>query len=147
MLYLKSSKGTKLTNNYKKVEFIMTKQTVAEKFEAVAKVLMVAGAPTELIDFINERKAMHEKRTSNKKRGLTKTQKENLAHVEKINAFFFEQADPEVAYTSTEVAQAIGGEIADFTPQKMTALLKQVENVEKVSKATNDKKKVGYKAK
>lgn len=123
------------------------KQTVAEKFAEVARVLVAAGAQTELVDFINERKEQHEKRTTGKKRGLTKTQKENLAHVEKINAFFFEQADPEIAYTSAEVAQAVGGEIADFTPQKMTALLKQVENAEKVAQATSDKKKVGYQAK
>lgn len=122
------------------------KQTVVEKFEAAAKVLAAAGAPIELVDFINERKEMHEKRAINKKRGLTKTQKENLVHIEKINAFFFEQADPEVAYTSAEIAQAVGGEIADFTPQKMTALLKQAD-VEKVAQATSDKKKVGYKVK
>ena len=121
--------------------------TVAEKFAKVAEVLTTVKAEAELIDFINERKEQHEKRTTNKKRGLTKTQKENLVHVEKINAFFFEEADPEVAYTSAEVAKAVGGEIADFTPQKMTALLKQVENAEKVAQATNDKKKVGYKAK
>ena len=125
----------------------MEKMTVAEKFTKVAEVLTTVGAPTELVDFINERKVMHEKRTSNKKRGLTKTQKENLVHIESISAFFFEQADPEVAYTSKEVAEAVGGEIADFTPQKMTALLKQVENAEKVEQATSDKKKVGYKAK
>lgn len=124
------------------------KMTIAEKFAEVARELIAAGAPSELVDFINERKAMHEKkRTSNKKRGLTKTQKENLVHIEDISAFFFEQADPEVAYTSAEVAQEVGGEIADFTPQKMAALLKQVENVEKVAQATSDKKKVGYKAK
>lgn len=123
------------------------KQTVAEKFAEVARVLVAAGAQTELVEFINERKEQHEKRTTGKKRGLTKTQKENLAHVEKIEAFFFEQADPEIAYTSAEVAQAVGGEIADFTPQKMTALLKQVENAEKVAQATSDKKKVGYQAK
>lgn len=123
------------------------KQTVAEKFAEVARVLVAAGASSELVDFINERKAMHEKRTSNKKRGLTKVQKENLAYIEKISSFFFEEADPEVAYTSAEVAQAVGDEVANFTPQKMTALLKQVENVEKVAQATSDKKKVGYKAK
>lgn len=123
------------------------KMTVAQKFEEVARVLVAAGAQAELVEFINERKAMHEKRASNKKRGLTKTQKENLVHIEKISTFFFEQANPEIAYTSAEVAQAVGGEIADFTPQKMTALLKQVENVEKVAQATSDKKKVGYKAK
>lgn len=123
------------------------KMTVAQKFEEVARVLVAAGAQAELVDFINERKAMHEKRTSNKKRGLTKVQKENLVYIEKISSFFFEEADPEVAYTSAEVAQAVGDEMADFTPQKMTALLKQVENVEKVTQATSDKKKVGYKAK
>lgn len=123
------------------------KQTVAEKFAEVARVLVAAGAPSELVDFINERKEQHEKRTKGKKRSLTKTQKENLVYIEKISAFFFEEADPEVAYTSAEVAQAVGGEIENFTPQKMTALLKQVENVEKVDQATNDKKKVGYKAK
>lgn len=123
------------------------KMTVAQKFEEVARVLVAAGAQAELVDFINERKVMHEKRTSNKKRGLTKTQKENLVYIEKISNFFFEEADPEVAYTSAEVAQAVGDEVANFTPQKMTALLKQVENVEKVDQATNDKKKVGYKAK
>lgn len=123
------------------------KQTVAEKFAEVARVLVAAGAPTELVDFINERKEQYEKRTKGKKRGLTKVQKENLAYIEKISAFFFEEADPEIAYTSAEVAQAVGDEMADFTPQKMTALLKQVENVEKVAQATSDKKKVGYKAK
>ena len=123
------------------------KQTVAEKFAEVARVLVAAGAPTELVDFINERKEQHEKRTKGKKRGLTKVQKENLVYIEKISAFFFEEADPEIAYTSAEVAQAVGDEMADFTPQKMTALLKQVENVEKVAQATSDKKKVGYKAK
>lgn len=123
------------------------KQTVAEKFAEVARVLVAVGAQTELVDFINERKAMHEKRTKGKKRGLTKTQKENLVYIEKISSFFFEEADPEVAYTSAEVAQAVGDEVANFTPQKMTALLKQVENVEKVAQATSDKKKIGYKAK
>lgn len=123
------------------------KQTVAQKFEEVAKVLVVAGAPTELVDFINERKEQHEKRAKGKKRGLTKTQKENLVYIEKISAFFFEEADPEIAYTSAEIAEAVGDEVANFTPQKMTALLKQVENVEKVAQATSDKKKVGYKAK
>ena len=65
--------------------------------------------------------------------------------VEQINAFFFEQANPEVAYTSKEVSAAIEG-MAAFTPQKMTALLKKAD-VERVDKATNDAKKVGYKVK
>lgn len=121
------------------------KMTVSEKFEQVLGILKVAKASDEVVEFIEERKAMHEKRATKSKGKLSKVQKENLELVEQINAFFFEQANPEVAYTSKEVSLAIEG-MADFTPQKMTALLKKAE-VEKVDKATNDAKKVGYKVK
>ena len=147
MLYLVCSKEANLLTNYKKVEFIMKKEkiTVSEKFEQVANVLKVAKASPELIEFIEERQAMHEKRNASKSTSLTKTQKENLVLVEKINEFFFTEADPEIAYTSQEVSKAIEG-MEDFTPQKMTALIKKA-NVERVEKATNEPKQVGYKAK
>lgn len=121
------------------------KLTVGEKFEQVLSILKVAKASDELVEFIEERKAMHEKRATKSKGKLSKVQKENVELVEQINAFFFEQANPEVAYTSKEVSLAIEG-MADFTPQKMTALLKKAD-VERVDKATNDPKKVGYKVK
>lgn len=121
------------------------KLTVGEKFEQVLSILKVAKASDELVDFIEERKAMHEKRATKSKGKLSKVQKENVELVEQISAFFFEQANPEVAYTSKEVSLAIEG-MADFTPQKMTALLKKAD-VERVDKATNDPKKVGYKVK
>ena len=121
------------------------KMTVSEKFEKVLGILKVAKASDELVEFIEERKAMHEKRATKSKGKLSKVQKENLGLVEQINAFFFEQASPEVAYTSKEVSLAIEG-MANFTPQKMTALLKKAD-VERVDKATNDPKKVGYKVK
>ena len=121
------------------------KMTVSEKFEQVLGILKVAKASDEVVEFIEERKAMHEKRATKSKGKLSKVQKENLELVEQINAFFFEQANPEVAYTSKEVSLAIEG-MADFTPQKMTALLKKAD-VERVDKATNDAKKVGYKVK
>ena len=121
------------------------KLTVGEKFEQVLAILKVAKASDEVVEFIEERKAMHEKRATKSKGKLSKVQKENVELVEQINAFFFEQANPEVAYTSKEVSAAIEG-MADFTPQKMTALLKKAD-VERVDKATNDPKKVGYKVK
>ena len=121
------------------------KMTVSEKFEQVLGILKVAKASDEVVEFIEERKAMHEKRATKSKGKLSKVQKENVELVEQINAFFFEQANPEVAYTSKEVSLAIEG-MAGFTPQKMTALLKKAE-VERVDKATNDAKKVGYKVK
>ena len=121
------------------------KMTVSEKFEQVLVILKVAKASDEVVEFIEERKAMHEKRATKSKGKLSKVQKENVELVEQINAFFFEQANPEVAYTSKEVSLAIEG-MAVFTPQKMTALLKKAD-VERVDKATNDAKKVGYKVK
>ena len=121
------------------------KMTVSEKFEQVLVILKVAKASDEVVEFIEERKAMHEKRTTKSKGKLSKVQKENVELVEQINAFFLEQANPEVAYTSKEVSLAIEG-MVDFTPQKMTALLKKAD-VERVDKATNDPKKVGYKVK
>ena len=121
------------------------KMTVSEKFEQVLGILKVAKASDEVVEFIEERKAMHEKRATKSKGKLSKVQKENVELVEQINAFFFEQANPEVAYTSKEVSAAIEG-MAAFTPQKMTALLKKAD-VERVDKATNDAKKVGYKVK
>lgn len=121
------------------------KITVSEKFEQVANVLKVAKASDELVEFIEERQAMHEKRNSKKKGSLTKTQKENVKLVELIDSWFLEEADPEIAYTSQEVALAID-ELNGFTPQKMTALIKKAD-VERVDKATSDPKKVGYKAK
>ena len=121
------------------------KMTVSEKFEQVLVILKVAKASDEVVEFIEERKAMHEKRATKSKGKLSKVQKENVELVEQINAFFLEQANPEVAYTSKEVSLAIEG-MAVFTPQKMTALLKKAD-VERVDKATNDPKKVGYKVK
>ena len=121
------------------------KMTVSEKFEQVLGILKVAKASDENVEFIEERKAMHEKRATKSKGKLSKVQKENVELVEQINAFFFEQANPKVAYTSKEVSLAIEG-MVDFTPQKMTALLKKAD-VERVDKATNDAKKVGYKVK
>ena len=121
------------------------KMTVSEKFEQVLVILKVAKASDEVVEFIEERKAMHEKRATKSKGKLSKVQKENVELVEQINAFFFKQANPKVAYTSKEVSLAIEG-MVDFTPQKMTALLKKAD-VERVDKATNDPKKVGYKVK
>lgn len=118
------------------------KKTVVEKFEEVAKVLETVKANPELIEFINERAELHSKRNSKKATTLTKTQKENEKFVAEINDWFFTEANPEVAYTSKEVAEALN---YDFTPQKMTALLKKAD-VERIEKATNDNKKVGYKA-
>ena len=123
----------------------MTKQmTVTEKWNVALTEAKEKGVSIEVMDFLQERADLHDKQASRKKKSETKSQKENKVFIEQLETFFFEDADPEIAYTSQEVAQALE---FDFTPQKMTALLKKVENAERVEKSTNDPKKVGYKAK
>lgn len=117
------------------------KLTIAQGFEQVIAVLNTVKAQPELIEFMQERLEKHVNAKSSKKVGLTKRQKENAPLIEKIADFFEKQANPEIAYTSAEIAQALD---FDFTPQKMTALIKKVDGIEKVAKATNDPKKVGY---
>ncbi len=118
-----------------------TKMTIAQGFEQVIEILTTVKANPELVEFMQERLEKHNARKTGKTKGLTKVQKENLVYIEKIQDFFENQADKEIAYTSVEIAQALE---FDFTPQKMTALLKQVQGIHKVAKATNDNKKVGY---
>lgn len=117
------------------------KLTIAQGFEQVIAVLNTVKAQPELIEFMEERLEKHVASKTGKKKGLTKAQKENLPLIEKIADFFESQADEKIAYTSAEIAQALD---FDFTPQKMTALIKKVDGIEKVAKATNDPKKVGY---
>lgn len=123
-----------------------TTLTLAEKFAEVARILSVAKAPDEVVEFMNERSEQVAKRNKNRKPSQSKTNKEKLADMEKISEWFFEQANPETFYSSQEICDVLE---FDYTPQKMTSRLKAlVDNgtIEK-GKATSDKKKVGYKIK
>lgn len=116
---------------------LFKEMTVAEKFQTIATQVQ----DPEMVAFLNDKAEQQTKRNANRKKTETKAQKENKAIAQKIEQFFL-NADKEISYTSKEISQILE---LDFTPQKMTAILKLVGNIEKVDKATNDKKKVGYK--
>lgn len=120
-------------------------KTVSKKFAEVIETLKIAGASQEQIEFIEQKKAQHEKSLNRNSSKPSKAAKENKPLIAKIDEWFFAEADPDIAYTSQEIQEAVGFE--NLTPQKMTALLRKAENAGRVDKATNDKKKVGYQAK
>lgn len=120
------------------------KLVVAEKFAEVARILSNVKAPQEVIDFVVEKGEQAQKRNANRKPSQSKTNKEKIADMQKIQEWFFEEADPETFYTSQEVNEALQ---FDYTPQKMTPRLKGLveQGILEKGIATSDKKKVGYK--
>lgn len=125
-------------------------QALQEVQEILAKEEVKSFVSLELSDKIETMLNQEIKVVENKKgkKGISKTAKEKVENVEKAEAWFFEKADPEVFYSGAEIAQTVEG-FEDFTPQKMTPIVKTlVENgVLEKGIATSDKKKAGYKIK
>lgn len=128
----------------------MTKKAEMTKVEALDEVLVIlngmneAGENAELIEKVEAMKAQEVKtreKAKIRRAGETKAAKANKAIAEEISNWFAEEADAEVAYAASEIAEIV--EI-EATPQKMTAIMKYVAGVEKVDKATNIKGRVGY---
>ena len=88
----------------------------------------------EMTEFINHEVELLEKKHS--KSGQTKTQKENLEIMEKIMAALAEVGKP---ITITELQNA-NTEMAEFSNQKLSALLKKLVDGGRVVK-TQEKKK------
>ena len=88
----------------------------------------------EMTEFINHEVELLEKKHS--KSGQTKTQKENLEFMEKIMAALAEVGKP---ITITELQNA-NTEMAEFSNQKLSALLKKLVDGGRVVK-TQEKKK------
>ena len=120
------------------------KMVVAEKFAEVARILSNVKAPQEVIDFVVEKGEQAQKRNANRKPSQSKTNKEKLAEMQKMQEWFFEEADPETFYTRQEVNEAL--EFV-YNPQKMTPRVKGLVEQGGLEKgiATSDKKKGGYK--
>lgn len=121
------------------------RKTKLELFGIVANYLKDNSAEEELIEFIEKEVSLLENRQTKNKGKKTKLQIENEETAEKIAEWMFSEGDPEVAYTGSELSEAVG---LDVTPQKMTALVSVLEKdgkVVKVPQATNSKVHVGYK--
>ena len=114
---------------------IMTKMTIANKFDEVVKALQgEASAMTveEMVDFINDRKEKSVKKSSTKK--TTAHQKEN----EGVKATILANLTSE-GQTVTEL-MASSADFDGFTNQRLSALLRQLVIDGKVVKTIEGKK-------
>ena len=117
----------------------MTKMTKKDWFEAIKTVVENSGADRadEMVTFINHELELLNNKSS--KSHMTKTQKENVAVMELIKTALFEVAKP---VTITELI-ASNAEVAQYTPQKISALIKQMKDRGEVIR-TEEKKKAYF---
>lgn len=120
-------------------ELIMTnKMTKREWFAEIKAIVEGAQVDSEkkagMVDFIDHEVELLDRKHS--KSGQTKTQKENVEIMEKIMAALAEIGKP---VTITELQNA-STEMAEFSNQKLSALLKKLVDSGRVVK-TQEKKK------
>ena len=110
--------------------------TEAQKFEDVISLL--SGEPTKFIDtdgaveFIKNEMALLAKKNASTDRKPTATQEANTKYKNLILEFLSMQ---EAGKTCTEIAKGID-ELSEFNNQKIAALMRQLVEAGKVSKAT-----------
>lgn len=123
-----------------------TKKTKAELFREAAEIL-VAQNELEHAEFLTAQadqiEASYAKRKDAAKDKVSRVAQENQEYAKQVVDFFNGAAEVEVAYTLGEIADATG--LGDLTPQKVSAIMKYVDNAEKVDKASSNKKKIGFK--
>ena len=112
------------------------KMTKKEWFAVLANVVEASEMEnkTEALAFINHEVELLEKKSA--KSGQTKTQKENVEVMEKIKSALGEVGK---AVTITEL-QATSAEMAEYSNQKLSALLKKLVESGEVVKTTEKKK-------
>ena len=112
------------------------KMTKKEWFAVLASVVEASEMEnkTEALAFINHEVELLEKKSA--KSGQTKTQKENIEVMEKIKSALGEVGK---AVTITEL-QAASAEMAQYSNQKLSALLKKLVESGEVVKTTEKKK-------
>lgn len=110
--------------------------TKAQKFEDV--IALLSGEPTKFIDtdgaveFIKNEMALLAKKNASDNRKPTATQEANAKYKALICEFLSMQ---ENGKTCTEIAKGVD-ELSDFNNQKIAALMRQLVEAGKVSKAT-----------
>ena len=112
------------------------RMTKKEWFAVLASVVKASEMEnkTEALAFINHEIELLEKKSA--KSGQTKTQKENIEVMEKIKSALGEVGK---AVTITEL-QAASAEMAEYSNQKLSALLKKLIESGEVVKTTEKKK-------
>lgn len=110
----------------------------AEMFRAAAELLDNAPRYKELLITEAERIEKSYERARNTQ---SKAHIENVKVAEQVAKWFEEDAEKGYAYDGQSIQEALG---LDVTPQKFAAIIKLVEEVEKVEKADSNKNRVGY---
>ena len=105
------------TKWYLKGKRYMEKKTVLENMRNVQAFLVDNDARSELIDFMNSRITLQEKKRSQKSTELTETQKENLVLKDKV--YNYVQANPKA--TAKSIAQHFG-----ISSQKLTPIMSKL---------------------
>ena len=93
------------------------KTTVLEHMQSVKAFLVANNATQELVDFMDTRIALQEKKRASKSTELTETQKENLVLKDKVYTFI--QANPKS--TAKIIAQHFG-----ISSQKLTPIMSKL---------------------
>lgn len=93
------------------------KVTIIENMNAVKMFLIDNGASNELIDFMNSRIELQERKRASKSAELTETQKENLILKDKV--YDYVQANPKA--TAKSIAQHFG-----ISSQKLTPIMSKL---------------------
>lgn len=93
------------------------KTTVLENMRNVQAFLVDNGASSELIDFMNSRITLQEKKRSQKSTELTETQRENLVLKDKVYAY--------VASNPKATAKAIASHFG-ISSQKLTPIMSKL---------------------
>lgn len=110
----------------------------AEMFRAAAELLDNAPRYKELLITEAERIEKSYERARNTQ---SKAHIENVKVAEQVAKWFEEDAEKGYAYDGQSIQEALG---LDVTPQKFAAIIKLVEEVEKVEKSDSNKNRVGY---
>lgn len=97
------------------------KKTLKQYYAEVVEVLEKQGK-TELVDFINGRVELLEKKSANKK--MTETQSKNAEEKEIIHGIFI--ANPALVLTVSDLLKTKEFAEKDYSNQKMSALVNQM---------------------
>jgi uncharacterized protein YqeY len=114
----------------------MQKVTIKEQFVAVAEVLAAAGRD-DLVEFVNGRIAILDKKTATKSKAVAEKQAANEALKENIIKAL---TDMGKAVNITELKDALKAyDETEYTTPKISALLKQLKDEDKITRTLEKK--------
>ena len=106
-----------------------TRITISEQFDLVSKFLTEHGASEQMINFIADRKALHEKKNGTRK--PTKTQEANIGLMADIVGYMTEAKKP---VTISEIIKNVAS-CNNLSTPKVSALVTKMKNAGEVTRS------------